>query len=150
MNTKQSSETKGFDFSKKHKVSVWVSQNPYETIPDEYFEENFNHKETRATNQWSDNFKMNYFNPENMETNGAQEGTVSIKQAAGQCSFSSSYIDVLMSKSRKKNLEDVSWIVLLFEYEYSMKTTGIEKDEYLTFLGAFDYDEEAENVYEVE
>ena len=138
------------DFSKKNKVSVWASQHPYEEIPDEYFEETFSRNNTRATNRWSNNFKLKYFMPENMETNGTMEVLVSIKQVAGECSFSSSYIDVLMSKARKKKLEEVSWIVLLFEHEYSMKTAGVEKDDYLTFLGAFDYDDEAENLYEIE
>ena len=143
-------ESKGHDFTKKKKVSVWVSQHPYEEIPDEYFEETFSKKNTRATNAWSEGFNLNYFNPENMETNGAQAGTVGIKKAAGECSFSSSYIDVLMSKARKKKLENITWIILLFEYEYSAKLSGVEKDKYTTFLGAFTYDDDAENVHEVE
>jgi len=55
-----------------------------------------------------------------------------------------------LSKARKKKLEEVSWVVLLFELEYSAKISGVEKDPYLTFLGAFDYDEEADNLYDVE
>lgn len=138
------------DFSKKGKVSVWASQHPYEDVPDEYFEETFSRNNTRATNTWSANFNLQFFNPENIETNGAQEGTVSINKAAGECSFSSSYIKVLMSKARKKKLEEVSWIVLLFEYEYSPKVSGVDKDNYMTFLGAFDYDDGADNLFEVE
>jgi len=136
------------DFSKKRKVSVWVSQYPYKDIPDEYFEETFSRNKTRATNRWSDNFNLKFFHPDNMETNGVYEGVVKIKKAAGECSFSTSYIEVLMSKARKKQLEDVTWIVMLFEYEYSLKISGIDKDQYMTFLGAFDYDDGAENLYE--
>jgi hypothetical protein len=139
---------KGHDFSKKNKVSVWASQQPYEGIPDEYFDETFSRNNTRATNVWSANFNLRFFNPENMETNGAHEGIVHIKKAIGECSFSSSYIDVLMSKARKKNLEEITWVVLLFEYEYSPKISGVDKDNYLIFLGAFDYDNGADNLYE--
>lgn len=139
-----------FDFAKKNKVSVWASQHPYADIPDAYFEERFSRNNTRASNTWSDNFRLKFFVPDNMETNGAMDGLVSIRQAAGECSFSESYIDVLMSKARKKKLEDVSWIVLLFECEYSLKQSGVGKDDYLTFLGAFDYDDEAESLFEVE
>ena len=32
---------KGHNFTKRYKVSVWVSQHPYADIPDEYFEEIF-------------------------------------------------------------------------------------------------------------
>ena len=141
---------KGHLFSKKNKVSVWASTHPYADIPDEYFEEKFSKNNTRATNTWSDNFKIRYFIPSNMETNGAHEGTINIKQAIGECSFSSSFIEVLMSKARKKKLEEVTWVVILFEYEYSPKVSGIEKDEFLTLVGAFDYDDDAESLYEVE
>lgn len=137
----------GQDFSKKGKVSVWASQHPYEDVPDEYFEETFSHNKTRATNTWSDNFNLQPFNPDNMETNGAHEGTVSIKKAVGECSFSSSYIEVLMSKARKKKLEEVTWIVMLFELEYSPKISGVEKDNYMAFLGAFDYEDGADNLF---
>jgi len=150
MKAKRDNEHKGHDFSKKRKVSVWVSQHPYVDIPDEYFEETFTKNNTRATNTWSSNFNLQYFKPENMETNGATEGVVSIKKAAGECSFSSSYIDVLMSKARKKKLEDITWIVLLFETEYSVKMSGIDKDNYVTFLGAFDYDDDADNLYDID
>jgi len=33
-----------YDFSKKTKVSVWISKYPYEDIPDQYFEESFSNK----------------------------------------------------------------------------------------------------------
>jgi hypothetical protein len=40
--------------------------------------------------------------------------------------------------------------VLLFEYEYSPKISGIDKDNYMSFLGAFDYDDGADNLFEIE
>ncbi len=139
-----------FDFSKKNKVSVWASQHPYADIPDEYFEETFSRNNTRATNRWSNNFKLKFFLPDNMETNGTMDGLVDIRQAAGECSFSESYMPQLMSKARKNKMEQVSWIVLLFECEYSLRQTNISKDDYLTFLGAFDYDSDADSLFDVE
>jgi len=141
---------KGFLFSKKNKVSVWASTHPYADIPEAYFEEKFSKNNTRATNTWSNNFKMRYFSPSKMETNGAHEGTINIKQAVGECSFSSSFIEVLMSKAKKKKLNEITWIILLFEYEYSAKISGIESDEYVTLVGAFDYDNDAQSLIEVD
>jgi len=149
MKKKNVKTEKGFLFSKKNKVSVWASTSPYADIPDAYFEEQFSKNNTRATNSWTKNFKIRYFSPSKMETNGAHEGTINIKKAVGECSFSSSFIDVLMSKARKKNLSEVTWVILLFEYEYSAKISGIESDEYVTLVGAFDYDDEAESLFEV-
>ena len=149
MKSKPAKPPKGFDFSKRNKVSAWVSQHPYADIPEDYFEEMFSHKDTRAVNTWSNNFKLQYFDPECLETNGVHEGTVNVKQAAGECSFSSSFIEVLMSKARKKKVGEITWIVLLFEHEYSVKRSKVEKDQYLTFLGAFNYDTAAASLYEI-
>lgn len=145
MKSKSATNEKGHIFTKKNKVSVWVSQFPYAEIPDAYFEETLSKNDTRAKNKWSNNFKLRYFKPELMETNGAHKNTIHIKQAAGACSFSSSFIEVLMSKAKKKTIENITWIVLLYEHEYSVKISGIDKDEYMTFLGAFDYDDDADS-----
>ena len=40
--------------------------------------------------------------------------------------------------------------MLLFDYEYSAKLSGVESDEFLTLLGAFSYEDDAESLYEVE
>lgn len=135
-----------FLFNTKGKVSVWASQHPYADIPDDYFEERFFKKGTRASNTWSDNYKIRYFSPQHMETNGAHTGTIDIQEAAGACSCSSSFIVNLMSKAKKNNMLQVTWIILLFEQQYSVKASGLSADEYTTFLGAFNYDAASESV----
>ncbi len=147
---KNNKATDSFLFNKKHKVSIWASTHPYSDIPDEYFEETFSKNNTRAQNTWSSNFKIRYFNPGTLETNGSQSGLLSIKQVAGECSYSTSFIDNLLSKAKKKNLMEVSWLILLYEFEYSSKTSGVESDEYVTLLGAFNYDDDADNLIELE
>ncbi len=126
-------------------MSIWASQHPYADIPDEYFEETYFKNNTLATNQWSKNFNLVNFVCENMETNGAQVGAVKIINAAAECSFSNSYVKVLLGKAKKKKMENITWIILLFNHEYSVKVSGVDKDNYVTFLGAFDYDETADN-----
>jgi hypothetical protein len=138
----------GLLFDKKNKVSIWASNVPYAEIPDEYFEETFYKNNKRAKNTWSQNYNIRYFLPENMETNGSHEGLIDIETAAGACSCSSSFIVNLLSKAKKAKLEQVSWIILIFEQEYSVKLSGTDKDVYTTFLGAFNYDPMSENVLE--
>jgi hypothetical protein len=141
---------KGHLFGKKNKVSVWASQLPYADIPDSYFEERFFKNNTRASNQWTDNYDIRYFRPDDLETNGVEVGLGDVKAVAGACSFSYSFILPLLSKARKKKLTEVSWLIFLYEYEYSVKISGIESDDVTTFLGAFDYRDDAENVFEAE
>ncbi len=138
------SDTQGtFDFTKKGKVSIWVSEVPYKDIPDEYFEETYSRNKSRATNQWTQNFRMKYFAPEFLETNGAQVGTVSLQTAVSECSCSSSFMAPLLSKAKKRKVSEITWVVLLFDYEYSMSIGTVGKDQYLKFVGAFDYDIDA-------
>lgn len=150
MTRKQLKSEKGFDFTKKFKVSAWVSEFPYAEIPDEYFEESFSKNNTRATNTWSANYQLRFFRPELMETNGAQTGKILIERAAGECSFSASFIKPLLSKAKKKQVNEVTWLILLYEFEYSAKLSGVDSDEYTRFIGAFNYDDEADSLYEIE
>ncbi|MBT4289251.1 MAG: immunity 22 family protein [Deltaproteobacteria bacterium] len=150
MKSTQNKNQKGLDYYHKNKVSVWISLFPYGEIPDEYFEEKFTHKKTRATNTWSNNFKLSYFNPNYMETNGIYSGTIMIKKAMGACSFSSSYVEALMTTARQKKIEEITWIVLLYDQAYDVTKSGVEKDEYMIFLGVFDYDETADNLFEAD
>lgn len=145
-----SQNEKGHLFGKKNKVSVWASQVPYGEIPDSYFEEHFFKNNTRATNQWTDNYHIRYFRPDDLETNGVAEGLGDVKAVVGACSYSYSFLLPLMSKARKKKLTEVSWLILLYEYEYAVKISGIESDGVTTFLGAFDYRDDAEDVFEAE
>ena len=140
---KQDEKTK---FDKEGMVSVWVSQVPYAEIRDDYFDEN----ETGhiPLNEWAGNFKFNTFNPDNIEINGAYEGTVNIKIAAGKCSYSTSYIDPLVAKAKKLDIVNITWIILLFDFEYYPKKTGVFKDNYVNFIGSYPYDPEANNLYE--
>ena len=51
-----------------------------------------------------------------------------------------------MSKAKKNKMEQVTWIILLFEQQYSVKLSGVASDEYTTFLGAFNYDASSESL----
>jgi len=103
-------------------------------------------KGKKATNTWTENFAMAFFDPNKLETNGSHKGSISIKQAVAECSCSSSFIEALMSKANKKKITELTWIVLLYDYDYSVKETGANKDKYLNFLGSFDYDSKAESL----
>jgi hypothetical protein len=141
---KQGGKTK---FDKEGMVSVWVSQVPYADIPDDYFDER--EKGHIPLNEWAGNFKFNTFNSDNIEINGAYDGTVTIKRAAGECSYSTSYIDALVAKAKKLDLVNITWIILLFDFEYYPKKTGVSKDQYVNFIGSYPYNSDADNLYSI-
>lgn len=132
-----------FEFEKEGKVSVWFSTVPYNTIPDSYFEEDEN-----GLGPWAHHFKISSYDPEDMETNGADLGTVKPEKAIGECSYSQSYVDLVVHKINKMGYSDVTWVILVFDFEYRPKKTKVYKDEYVHFVGSYPYDESADCVIE--
>jgi hypothetical protein len=122
-------------FEKHGKVSVWCSTTSYDTIPDSYFEEDDNGIEA-----WARNFAITEYDHENMETNGVASGTALVKSIIEDCSYSSAYGEGIIHKISKMGHEQVSWIILLFDFEYRNKLTKIHEDEYVQYVGSFMYD----------
>jgi hypothetical protein len=122
-------------FEKYGKVSVWCSTTSYDTIPDSYFEEDDNGIEA-----WARNFAITEYDHENMETNGVASGTALVKSIIEDCSYSSAYGEGIIHKINKMGHEQVSWIILLFDFEYRNKLTKIHEDEYVQYVGSFMYD----------
>ena len=134
-----------FDFEKEGQVSVWFSDHPYQDVPDSYFDE-----DEQGLCAWANNFKLGVYDHDCLETNGAQSGNIAIDVAVGQCSYSRSYVDKVVHKITKMGSEKVTWVILLFDYEYRPKKTKIYKDEYVKFVGAYPYDSSAGNLFEVD
>ena len=122
-------------FEKGGKVSVWCSTVSYDTIPDSYFEE-----DDQGLDAWARNFTINEYDHENMETNGVASGTSLVKNIIEDCSYSSAYGEGVVHKINKMGHQQVSWIILLFDFEYRNKITKIHEDEYVQYVGSFVYD----------
>ena len=122
-------------FEKYGKVSVWCSTTSYDTIPDSYFEEDENGIEA-----WARNFAIKEYDHECMETNGVTSGTALVKSIIEDCSYSSAYGEGIIHKISKMGHQEVSWIILLFDFEYRNKLTKIHEDEYVQYVGSFMYD----------
>ena len=126
------------NFEKYGKVSVWCSTISYETIPDSYFVE-----DEEGLDPWAKNFLINEYDHENMETNGVASGMASVKSIIEDCSYSSAYGEGVIHKITKMGHPQVSWIILLFDFEYRNKLTKIHEDEYVQYVGSFVYDMDA-------
>jgi hypothetical protein len=125
-------------FEKHGKVSVWCSTLSYDTIPDSYFEE-----DDQGLDAWAQNFNISQYDHENMETNGVASGTALVKRIIEDCSYSSGYGDGIIHKINKMGHSEVSWIILLFDFEYRNKITKIHEDDYVQYVGSFVYDMDA-------
>ncbi len=134
-----------FDGYKEGQVSVWFSAHPYADIHESYFDE-----DEQGLCEWARHFQMGPYDGECLETNGAEDGDMAVDVAVGQCSYSRSFVDKVVHKINKMGADKITWIILLFDYEYRPKKTRIYEDAYVKFVGAYPYDLEAESLFEVE
>lgn len=133
-----------YNFEKEGIVSVWYSTASYDQIPDSYFEE-----DEAGLDQWARNFMIAAYDPENMETNGAESGTLPILDVIGPCSYSHSYGEAVKHKIEKMSDTKISWLILLFDYEYRPKKSKIFEDEFVKFVGAYPYSMTADSIIEL-
>jgi hypothetical protein len=125
-------------FEKQGKVSVWCSSVSYDTIPESYFVE-----DEQGLDAWAKNFNISHYDPDNMETNGVESGTAFVRDILGPCSYSSAFGELVVHKVNKMGHQQVSWIILLFDFEYRNKLTKIHEDEIVQYVGSFVYDMDA-------
>lgn len=129
------------NFEKEGIVSVWYSTADYASIPDSYFEE-----DEQGLDQWAKNYQITRYDPENMETNGCETGCTPIKEIIAPCSWSGSYGTSVIKKIEKLGDKKISWLILLFDFEYRAKKTHIFQDEYVNFVGCFPFDIDADQL----
>ncbi|MCP4790764.1 MAG: hypothetical protein GY881_11085 [Gammaproteobacteria bacterium] len=127
--------TTEYKFTKEGKVSVWFSTQPYQQVPEAYFQANEHGQEL-----WMQNFHMTDVEVENLELNGVEEGLGSIIDILGPCSYASGYAGLVEHKIKKMGESQIAWVLLLFDYEYRPKKTKIYQDETLRFVGSYPYD----------
>ncbi|MBD8514216.1 immunity 22 family protein [Photobacterium sp. WH24] len=139
----------GPNFEKKGFVSIWVSKVTLDEIPDDYFEERFGEDyEDTPLSQWCENFGFGYYDHDQIEDNGVEIGADTLDRILGECSYSKSYVEQAVSKAKEKGLGSASWIRNFFDFSYSPESTGIDEDQFMIFLGAFEYDTNSESKYE--
>ena len=61
-------------------------------------------------------------------------------------SYSSSFIADAVQESEKRKLDKTAFVFLMYNFAYDPKVTGVERDEYLEFLGVFPFDVESDSV----
>ncbi len=124
-----------FVFSKEGKVSVWFSTQPYDQVPEAYFE-----ADEAGQEQWMNNYHITDVDVENLELNGVETGLGDIMDILAPCSYSSGYASLVEHKIKKMGEAKIAWILLIFDYEYRPKKTKIYKDETMFFVGSYPYD----------
>ena len=128
------------------KVSVWVNIVPFSQIPKSYGEERYG--DDGPLSDWCAAFGFDYYDHDFMDVNISEEHRRPIRRLAGECSFSASFIDPLESAAIEQGFDTAQQVILLYDFDYTNLNTGITEDKYYRFIGTFDYDDDADSVYD--
>lgn len=129
-------------FEKVGRVSLWYSTTAYDAIPDSYFDE-----DEQGLCAWAHHYQTGQYDHDNLETNGAESGLVSAHRAIGECSYSADFADEAAAAIKALGAEKVSWVILLFDFDYQLPNGVAAADKYVEFVGSFAYRAKAESVY---
>ncbi len=125
----------GFDFEvEQNIVSVWVANEVLSKIPSNYFSLNFDSGKPMST--FCEDFKIEAYNfgfSEHIVSKGSEPVIKQIKKAC----FGTSFCNEV---GRVCKIRETEHILLLFNYKYDHKLTGITKGSYNEFIGTFDFD----------
>jgi len=134
-----------YEFEKKNVLSMWVAIVPLSEIPDAYFQQQEDEDENAFT-PFSRDFGFGAYGLDSLETNIVGERIKTFDQLVGQLSFSKSFVDQAVAAAQKQGLENTQGVFVLYEIDYRPKMAGASTSPYMTFLGSFKYDPEADSV----
>ena len=129
-------------------VSIWVAHCPFEQIPEEYWIPDWDSEDdAKPWNQFSSDFGFGFYDDDLIECYCQDDRSAkSVFEQLKFMSYSSSFIDAAVNTAKEKGIEKTVHVFLMYNYAYDPKITGIESSDYLTFLGAFPFDEDANPV----
>lgn len=134
-------------------VSVWAAKVPVSEIPEDYFEEHYYDDDEydddgeiveRPFNQFSWDFGFGFYDYDFVETMGARsQAIVDFSEIIARVSFSQSFFEPACAAATAVGCEQTAWIIVIYNFKYDPSVTGTTETEFMRFVGAFPFDENA-------
>ena len=136
-----------FDCEDRDVVSIWIAHCTFGSIPKDYMEYNIGGDEDEDWSKFTKNFGFGFYDDDSVESFlQPSKRKASVYDQLKFLSYSSSFIDEAVAAAQNINLPKTTFVFLMYNFEYDPAVTGIKQDDYLTFLGVFDFDTEARSV----
>ena len=130
-----------FDVDDEKVISVWASTVPWDDIPDDYWEYNFDGSDDDPWNRFSSDFGFGYYDDDFVESyfDDPEKKMIPIEELIAPLSYSSSFLDAVTQRAKAIGLVTTSYVFLMYNFKYDPNVTGTEKSKYFRFVGTFPY-----------
>ncbi|QOV88594.1 immunity 22 family protein [Humisphaera borealis] len=129
-------------FGEEGRVSIWVGIAPLKKVPKDYFDEN-HEDEDAPIDQFAADFGFGYYSHDLVELNDEEPKPRPTHELLAFHSYSMSFIDEAAAAAAKAGVKTSQFAVVMFDFDYNPKVTGVSRNAYLQFIGSFDYDKDA-------
>lgn len=132
-------------FRKDGYLSVWASIVPLSRFPEDYLMPNYGDEDLPWCT-FSQEFKFGYFDHDFVETCAHKPRGKPVREHVKFMSWSSSFIDSVIAAAKRKGIRTTQWVVVIYRFAYNSRVTRVTRTKYMQFLGAFEYDKNADAV----
>lgn len=129
-------------FGREGRVSVWLSIVPLKKVPTDYFDENDEDDDT-PLNAFAAEFGFGYYDQDLVELNDEQSAALPVWDLLAVHSYTASFVDAAAAAAGKAGIQTAQSAVVMYDFDYDPKVTGVSRSAYFQFIGAFDYDRDA-------
>lgn len=128
--------------------SIWIGEMPSDGSDEDYLRPQYDRADGEPLAPWMGEFGFGYFDYDFMDGNshgtvigphGYQHSRGPLRPLIAPCSYADSFIDAAMQAAQQHRITQTQFVMLLYDFRYDPKVTGITRGTYLRFLGAFPY-----------
>lgn len=128
-------------------VSIWVAHTDFDAIPESYMQYNIGGGDDEPWSAFTDNFGFGFYDDDSVESHLQPDlRRAPLYEQLKFLSYSSSFIEAAVEEAQQRNLDKTSFVFLMYNFAYDPNVTGIQRDDYLEFLGSFAFDPESDSV----
>src|SRR6476646_8935414 len=125
-------------------VSIWVGGFPSEEVADRHMRERYgDRRDDEPLAEWMGEFGFRYFDHDFMDTNGNGLTRQPLRDLLAPCSYADSFLNEAMREAEQQGIAEAQCVILLFNFRYDPRVTGVTQGKHLRFLGTFPYAVEA-------
>jgi hypothetical protein len=136
-----------FECEDRDVVSIWVAHVNFGDIPENYMEYNRDGDDDTPWSKFTHNFGFGYYDDDFVESFlQPSKQKAPLYEQLKFLSYSSSFIDDAVREAQERSLDKTAFVFLMYNFAFDPNVTGIQRDDFLEFLGVFPFDAESEPV----
>jgi Immunity protein 22 len=121
-------------------VSIWVGVFPSEEVKERQLRERYgDRRDGEPLAEWMGEFGFGWFDHDFMDINADGLSIQPLRALLAPCSYARSLLEDALRAADAQGISEAQIVLLLHEFRYDPRVTGVTQGNYLQFLGAFPY-----------